>query len=48
MTEDYRGGAVLAEVVRSEFVEGFHRGSVVILDGDGEVRDCVGDIEAPV
>ena len=48
MTEAYRGGGVLAEVVRSDFVEGFHRGSVVVLDATGSVRDSIGDIEAPV
>jgi L-asparaginase II len=39
---------VLAEVVRSGFVEGHHRGSVVALDADGAVVEAVGDVEAPM
>ena len=34
---------VVAEVVRSGFVEGHHRGSVVALDAAGEVAWSVGD-----
>jgi L-asparaginase II len=37
------GSAVLAEVVRSDFVEGCHRGSVVALDADGTELWRVGD-----
>jgi L-asparaginase II len=40
--------AVLAEVVRSGFVEGHHRGSLVLLDGDGSVSLSLGDSAAPV
>ncbi|MDQ6650193.1 MAG: asparaginase [Actinomycetota bacterium] len=39
---------VLVEVVRSGFVEGHHRGSVVALDADGTVVLSAGDVEAPV
>lgn len=48
MTKAYRGGDPLAEVVRSNFVEGFHRGSAVILDATGAVTASIGDIESPV
>jgi L-asparaginase II len=39
---------VVAEIVRSGFVEGHHYGSVVILDRGGEVEWSVGDVESPV
>jgi L-asparaginase II len=39
---------VLAEVVRSGFVEGRHRGSLVLLAADGAVEVELGDPEAPV
>jgi L-asparaginase II len=39
---------VLAEVVRSDFVEGCHRGSVVALDADGGELWRVGDPDHPV
>ncbi|MFM9368029.1 asparaginase [Streptomyces sp. Da 82-17] len=39
---------VLAEVVRSGFVEGRHRGSLVVLAADGSVERAVGDVSAPV
>ncbi|MFE7662145.1 asparaginase [Streptomyces celluloflavus] len=39
---------VLAEVVRSGFVEGRHRGSLVVLAADGSVERALGDITAPV
>ncbi|MFJ3933657.1 MULTISPECIES: asparaginase [unclassified Streptomyces] len=39
---------VLAEVVRSGFVEGHHRGSLVVLAADGSVELAVGDPQAPV
>ncbi|WP_199549934.1 asparaginase [Streptomyces sp. N35] len=39
---------VLAEVVRSGFVEGHHRGSLVVLAADGTVEHAVGDITTPV
>ncbi|MGW2648862.1 asparaginase [Streptomyces sp. NPDC001393] len=39
---------VLAEVVRSGFVEGRHRGSVVVLAADGTVEWAVGDVTSPV
>ncbi|GAA4916352.1 asparaginase [Stackebrandtia albiflava] len=48
MSEVYQGGDLLAEVVRSGFVEGVHRGSVVVLRGDGSVHSTAGDFEAPV
>ncbi|MET9777377.1 asparaginase [Streptomyces sp. NPDC006367] len=39
---------VLAEVVRSGFVEGRHRGSLVVLGTDGAVELALGDVTAPV
>ncbi|MFE8947282.1 asparaginase [Streptomyces sp. NPDC007856] len=39
---------VLAEVVRSGFVEGRHRGSVVLLAADGSVEWAIGDVTSPV
>ncbi|WP_405715176.1 MULTISPECIES: asparaginase [unclassified Streptomyces] len=39
---------VLAEVVRSGFVEGHHRGSLVVLAADGSVERSLGDPTAPV
>jgi len=39
---------VLAEVVRSGFVEGRHRGSLVVLAADGSVDWSLGDVTAPV
>ncbi|MFE0106607.1 asparaginase [Streptomyces sp. NPDC059009] len=39
---------VLAEVVRSGFVEGHHRGSLVLLAADGSVELALGDVTAPV
>ncbi|MGV4981133.1 asparaginase [Streptomyces sp. NRAIS4] len=42
------GIPVLAEVVRSGFVEGRHRGSVVLLAADGSVELAIGDVTSPV
>ncbi|WP_405458706.1 asparaginase [Streptomyces sp. NBC_00101] len=39
---------VLAEVVRSGFLEGRHRGSLVLLAADGSVEYALGDPAAPV
>lgn len=39
---------VLAEIVRSGFVEGRHRGSVVWLDATGATLRSLGDVDAPV
>jgi L-asparaginase II len=39
---------VLVEVIRSEFIEGHHRGSVVALEGDGTVAWSIGDVESAV
>lgn len=39
---------VIAEVVRSGFVEGHHRGSVVAVDPDGAVTFERGDVTAPM
>ncbi|MEU9509079.1 asparaginase [Micromonospora sp. NPDC048170] len=44
----YEGGAPLAEVVRSGFVEGVHRGSVVVLDAAGATVAGAGDVTSPV
>ncbi len=40
--------ALLAEVVRSGYVEGAHRGSVVALRPDGSVALALGDLSRPV
>jgi len=39
---------VIAEVVRSGFVEGHHYGSTVALDAEGEVVEARGDVESPI
>src|SRR6478735_2834437 len=39
---------VVAELVRSGFVEGHHYGSVVALDRDGTVDWSVGDVDGPI
>jgi L-asparaginase II len=39
---------VIAEVVRSGFVEGHHYGSWVALDADGTVQASAGDVEGPM
>lgn len=39
---------VLAEVVRSGFVEGRHWGSLVVLDGDGSIAAALGDPQSVV
>ncbi|MGW5716093.1 asparaginase [Amycolatopsis sp. NPDC003865] len=39
---------VLAEVVRSGFVESVHRGALVITGPDGEARVALGDVTSPV
>ncbi|MFJ8395064.1 asparaginase [Streptomyces sp. NPDC094144] len=39
---------VLAEIVRSGFIEGHHRGSLVVLAADGSVELTLGDPAAPV
>jgi L-asparaginase II len=44
----YEGGVPLAEVVRSDFVESRHRGSVVVLDASGAVVAAAGDVHGPV
>ena len=44
----YKGGEPVAEVVRSGFVEGLHRGSVVVLDAAGGVVAALGDVESPM
>ena len=45
---DPSGSVVLAEVVRSGFLEGVHRGSLVVLDPDGSVALARGDVASPV
>ncbi|WP_395690778.1 asparaginase [Nocardioides sp.] len=39
---------VVAQLVRSGFVEGHHRGSVVALGSDGDVDWSVGAVDAPI
>ncbi|WDZ85539.1 asparaginase [Micromonospora cathayae] len=48
MGTTYAGGALLAEVVRSGFVEGLHRGSVVVLDAAGAAVAAAGDVTSPI
>ncbi|MFB8393138.1 asparaginase [Streptomyces yangpuensis] len=38
--------APVAHVMRGGMIEGVHYGSVAVLDGEGEVRTSIGDIEA--
>jgi L-asparaginase II len=44
----YTGGPVLAEVVRSGFVESVHRGAVAVLDASGRLAAAAGDVESPI
>ena len=44
----YAGGELLAEVVRSGFVEGYHRGSVIVLDATGTPVAVAGDVASAV
>lgn len=39
----YQGGVLMAEVVRSGFVESFHHGSVAVVDADGALVAGAGD-----
>ena len=39
---------VIAEIVRSGFVEGHHYGSWVVLDRDGSVLAAAGDVDSPM
>jgi L-asparaginase II len=39
---------ILVDIVRSGFVEGHHRGSVVALDADGQVAWTIGEVVAPI
>ncbi|GHJ15077.1 asparaginase [Micromonospora sp. AKA38] len=48
MGKTYEGGVPLAEVVRSGFVEGVHRGSVVVLDAAGSPVAGAGDVGSPI
>src|SRR5436305_12050725 len=48
MADSYVGGELLAEVVRSDFVEGYHRGSVVVLDAAGRAVAAAGDVTGPI
>ncbi|WP_405760378.1 asparaginase [Streptomyces sp. NBC_01420] len=48
MSDPAPGLPVLAEVVRSGFTEGHHRGSLVVLAADGSVELALGDPAAPV
>ncbi|HEY3008223.1 MAG TPA: asparaginase [Micromonosporaceae bacterium] len=48
MGKIYEGGVTLAEVVRSGFVEGMHRGSVVALDANGRQVAAAGDVTGPI
>jgi L-asparaginase II len=46
--ESYGGGELLAQVVRSGFVEGYHRGSVIVLDAGGGAVAGAGDLTGPI
>jgi len=48
MGKFYEGGVRLAEVVRSGFPEGYHHGSVVVLDAAGNTVAAAGDAESPM
>lgn len=48
MADAYVGGELIAEVVRSGFVEGYHRGSVIVLDAGGGAVAAAGDVTGPV
>jgi len=48
VADRYAGGELLAEVVRSGFVEGYHRGSVIVLDAAGDAVAVAGDVTGPV
>ena len=39
---------ILVDIVRSGFVEGHHRGSVVALTSDGEIDWSIGDVTSPI
>lgn len=39
---------ILVDIVRSGFVEGHHRGSVVSLDADGALAWSIGDVTSPI
>ncbi len=43
-----KSSEIVVDIVRSGFVEGHHRGSVVALAADGEVDWSLGDIVSPV
>ena len=48
MADTYAGGELLAEVIRSGFVEGYHRGSVAVLDAAGRPVAAAGDVTGPM
>jgi L-asparaginase II len=48
VTDAYVGGEPLAEVVRSGFVEGYHRGSVIVLNAAGEAVAVAGDVTGAI
>jgi L-asparaginase II len=48
VSDRYAGGELLAEVVRSGFVESRHHGSVVVIGADGEVVAWAGDVTGPI
>jgi L-asparaginase II len=48
MGKTYEGGELLAEVVRSGFVEGQHRGSIVVLNALGHKVATAGDPLGPI
>src|ERR1700675_3924396 len=39
---------ILVEVTRGAMVESVHRGSIAIMDADGNLRLALGDVQSPV
>jgi L-asparaginase II len=48
MSDSYRGGEPVAEIVRSGFAESLHRGSVAVTDPSGNLAASIGDTRAAV
>lgn len=46
--QEQHADAVLTEIVRSGFVEGRHRGRLVLLAADGSIQLALGDVHAPI
>jgi L-asparaginase II len=44
----YSGGVALASIERNGFIEGWHHGSVVVLDAQGDIIASAGDVHGPI